>query len=111
MAVVRILSWYVTWNVAASRLLTATYCSVFCIVYRTAGMASFQLSFATMAVARVRNRVATVVFGGRDVDISCNACEGRQPTGRGTVADVVVHTTVKLMPSLITSFRKTLVLV
>ena len=32
MAVVRILSWYVTWNVAASRLLTATYWRVFCIV-------------------------------------------------------------------------------
>lgn len=43
-AVVRILSWYVTWNVAASRFDTAVYCSEFWIVYRHAGMASFHES-------------------------------------------------------------------
>jgi hypothetical protein len=78
MAVVKILSWYVTWNVAASRLLTATYCKVFCIVYSTAGIASFQLSFVKMAVVRVPNRVATVVFEGRVFDVSCNALKQRK---------------------------------
>jgi hypothetical protein len=29
-AVVNILSWYVTWNVAASRFDTAMYCRLFC---------------------------------------------------------------------------------
>lgn len=70
MAVVRILSWYVTWKVAASRLLTARYCSVFCRVYNKAGIASFQLSFVNMAVVRAWNKVATVVFEGRVLDIS-----------------------------------------
>ena len=73
MAVVRILSWYVTWNVAASRLLTATYCSVFCMVYSTAGIASFQLSLLKMAVERLETRVAKVVFDGKVCDISCRA--------------------------------------
>jgi hypothetical protein len=69
-AVVRILSWYVTWNVAASRLLTATYCNVFCRVYRTAGIASFQLSLLRMAVLRLEHRVTKVVFEGSVCDIS-----------------------------------------
>jgi hypothetical protein len=75
MAVVRILSWYVTWNVAASRLLTATYCSVFCSVYNRAGIASFQLSLVNMAVVKDRERVATVVFAGSVREISYNACK------------------------------------
>jgi len=72
-AVVRIFSWYVTWNVAASRLLTAMYWREFCIVYNTAGIASFQLSFVKIAVVKVRNNAGIVVFEGRLPDISCNA--------------------------------------
>jgi hypothetical protein len=91
MAVVKIFSWYVTWNVAASRLLTARYCKVFCIVYSTAGIASFQLSFVKMAVVRVRNRVATVVFDGRVFDVSCNAFgHGKHLSAR--VTDIAYHT-------------------
>jgi hypothetical protein len=60
-------------------------------VYNTAGIASFQLSFVNIAVVMVRNNVGTVVFEGRLPDISCNAI-------------------VKLIASLITSFKKTLVL-
>ena len=70
MAVVRILSWYVTWNVAASRLLTAIYCSVFCSVYSKAGIASFQLSLVNMAVVKDRKSVATVVFAGSVLEMS-----------------------------------------
>ncbi len=40
-AVVRIFSWYVTWNVAASRLETATYCRLFWIMYSAAGTEIF----------------------------------------------------------------------
>ena len=43
-AVVRILSWLVTWNVAASKLPAAMYCTLFCKVYNIAGIAIFQLS-------------------------------------------------------------------
>ena len=43
-AVVRIFIWYVTWNVAASRLDAATYCKLFCKTYNSAGIPSFQQS-------------------------------------------------------------------
>jgi hypothetical protein len=68
----------VTWKVAASKLLTATYCRVFCIVYRIAGMPSFQLSLLTIADARVEKSVASVVFEGKVCDISYKAFEQRQ---------------------------------
>jgi len=72
-AVVRILSWYVTWNVAASRLLTATYCSEFCSVYSKAGMASFQLSPVRTEATRVRRSDGIDVVVGRVLDVSYRA--------------------------------------
>lgn len=73
-AVVKILSWYVTWNVAASRLLTATYCSEFCRVYSPAGIASFQLSPVNIEAMRIRKSDGMVVVEGRDLDVSYRAC-------------------------------------
>ena len=40
----RIFIWYVTWNVAASRLVAATYCKLFWKTYKIAGIESFQQS-------------------------------------------------------------------
>jgi hypothetical protein len=77
------------------------------MVYSTAGIASFQLSFVKMAVVRVPNRVATVVFEGRVFDVSCNAFKHGEhfPTSTDEM-----HTILKLIPSFIISFKNTLVL-
>ena len=78
-------------------------------MYKTAGIASFQLSFVNIAVVMVRNKVGTVVFEGRLPDISYNAYRYCKPNSNHAFP-YHCHTIVKLIASLITSFRKTLVL-
>lgn len=78
-------------------------------MYNTAGIASFQLSFVNIAVVMVRNKVGTVVFEGRLPDISYNAYGYCKPNSNHGFP-CHSRTIVKLIASLITSFRKTLVL-
>lgn len=89
-AVVRTLSWYVTWKVAAAMFESPMYCSELARVYKLAGIASFQLSPENTELEREKKREVAGIDGGIVFEISYSAI-------------------VRDIASLMTSLRKTAV--